>query len=877
MKKLSIIYNRLCQQGSLLNKLRIHKSLLVTTLAPISVMTLISCLYFIFIQAPNTAKSVLQEVTIQTEYLAKISKIAIQTNQPEIIEPQLKLIANNPAINSLTVYDNKNIPISTYSLANTTERNRLLELLYTFFNIKNQALLKTITSDAITLQEKASIKKIGMINIEINNQYLFQKKYQSAIYGVFITLLLYLFALYSSLRFNRKIVDGIENIDLTLIDIGSGNLSARTNKNLVRKFGNIGYGIERMAKSINISESQLREKIDEATDKMHAYNKEITLSNHKLLKAREQADKANAAKTNFLANISHEIRTPVNGIIGFTELLLSANMEAEHKLCVQNIDDASNKLTRLIDNLLDFSKLESGHIETAISKIDIYDLAAKLHAFYSVNSKNKDVEIYLNIDPQTPRYIFTDEYKLEQIITNLLSNAIKFTTHGYVKIDINSIISSNNHCELYIGITDSGIGIAEENQQDIFHKFEQADMTTSRQYGGSGLGLSIASLLAKSINGEITVNSLIDKGSTFILNLATQYENVEFDADLIDIEVNYYDEDEYHYQHLSKLLIMLGCKVNKLEYDDIKHQHKENLLCGFKHESSANNFINHYENNNDKSIAFFSFYNADIYKQFHSKGFQHNSLRTYRLNSLINILEPKDAIKDEKNLVAEEHITAMIIDDNKINVMLMERYLQKLGVHTISAFSGSEAITLLEKVKPTIILTDLHMPQISGIDLAFKIRNQYKNLSDIPIIAVTADGASSNHEKAISSGIQEVLLKPVSLEIIMQKLVQYTKIKFVENNKNDNNMQDQDIQAMLIKQLPLFKDEITIYTEKNDLKNLYQTLHKLVGGLEYCPTHKTLLKKAKRAYDAVINEQNNIQNIKDEINNLLHQIEIESS
>ncbi len=850
-----------------------------------SLISLIFAIYFVFIQAPNTEKNILKQINAYADYLSKASEYSVLTGNFDIISAQIKLICNNPAINTINIYNAKNIKLSTEKSIHQVDGNTLFNFLYAFLQKEQAILSKDINIEPIEVfdyseDQQANTQNLGRLEFEINNEYLFFKKYISASYGFYITFIIYLFALYSSLRFSRKVVDGIENIDQTLYDIESGNLHARVNKALVDKFGGIGEGIEKMAGAINVSESNLREKIDKATHKLHTYNQEIVQSNKKLIVAREQADKANAAKTNFLANISHEIRTPVNGIIGFTELLLSADIKQEHKLCIQNIDDASNKLIRLINDLLDFSKLESGHINIDISRVDIYELAAKLHSFYSVNSKNKDVDIYFDIDSNTPRYIFTDEHKLEQIITNLFSNAIKFTEAGYVKIEISSNIINKNNCGIKINVSDSGIGIATENQKDIFKMFEQADMTTSRKYGGSGLGLSIASLLAKHLNGSINVKSEPNVGSTFTLSLLTQYESSKLNTNLNGLEINYYDEDSAHHQNLSNLLIQLGCNVNKLSFAEAQRFDGKTLICGFTHETSANNFIqsfNQAENMYENCISFFSFYSQETYRKFRECGFQHNSLRTYRLNSLINILEDKPVHDQSKNYTAENHVTALIVDDNKINVMLLEKYLQKLGVHTIAAFCGSEALNILEEIKPNIILTDLHMPHISGIELAIKIRSQYPDLVDTPIIAITADSACSNHKKAVSNGIQEVLLKPVSFEIIMEKLVKYTNIGFIEEKSANGNMKDIDIQTMLMKQLPIFKHEIHTFAQNNELNKLYQSIHRLVGGLEYCPKQRSLLDKAKTAYLALEKEKHNVSNIQEDITQLLNEIDAEIS
>lgn len=845
-------------------------------------MAIIFAFYFVFVNAPNIENNVLKQVKTYANYLSTASEYSVLTGNFDIISEQLELICDHPAINKINIYDEKLNQLASEESYSKIEKNFLFSFFYNTLHKEHVTIESSIDIDSIEIYDfddanASKNQSIGTIEFKLNDEYVFYKKYLSASYGFYITLCIYLFALYSVLRFSRKVSDGIGNIDQTLNDIGSGNLYSRVDQKLVSKFGNIGEGIEKMASAINVSESHLRSEIDRATSKLHSYNQEIIQNNKKLQKAREQADKANTAKTNFLSNISHEIRTPVNGIIGFTELLLASNIKSDYKQYIRNIDDASSQLLHLINDLLDFSRLESGNVKLNISTVDIYDLAAKIHAFYSVNSKNKEgVEIYLNIHPETPQYIFSDDHKLEQVVTNLFSNAIKFTDNGFVRMDISSANIDNNSCDIIIQISDSGIGVDSKHYKTIFNKFEQADMTNSRRYGGSGLGLSIANLLAEKLNGNITVNSEVNKGSTFTFSFSTQFEKKDRAQYYQHIKLGYYDEDSDHKQSLINLLNQTGCTIHGIDLNKLPENHLDILIYAFTEKETAYDFLHSaiFGNLQDKEkVAFFSFYDQNIFSQFESKGFKHISLRTFRLKSLTNLIS-KPEQTDLKNIPrAENMISAMIIDDNIINVSLLEKYLQKIGVNTISTSCAVNALETLEDLTPDIILTDLHMPKISGTDLAIKVRQIHRRFLKTPIIAITADGSVSSYKKAINSGIQEVLLKPVSFDIIMQKMNKYTNINFIEAKQTTNyKMDDNDIEKMLLSQLPNFLSDINHHFKDNDLASLYQSVHKLVGGLEYCHEHKPLLEIAKFTYDAIQKESTSTKNIEIEVSKLIDKI-----
>jgi len=394
---------------------------------------------------------------------------------------------------------------------------------------------------------------------------------------------------------------------------------------------------------------------------------ELEISNKDLQEALEEAKNAVQAKTDFLANMSHEIRTPMNGILGVVQLLTDTEMSKEQKGYLKTLEYSSNSLLTIINDILDFSKIESGMLEIEEININLNNELKEIEKLLLPLAEKKSLQLKFNYFDEDV-FTFCDPVRLSQILLNLTCNAIKFTEQGKVDINTTIVTEDNEQITIKFEVTDTGIGIPEQKLAHIFEKFTQADSSTTRKFGGTGLGLPISNKLVELMGSKLSVKSTPGKGSTFSFILSLKRGE--------DLQ--------------EELLQQEGKRIN----------------------ISA------------------------------------------------------------KVLLAE---------DNATNRLIANRTLEKIGIQVINAENGIQAVELFEKYDFDLVLMDMQMPLMSGVDATIKIRQLFQD-KQVPIIAMTANAMPEHKEQCLSAGMNDYITKPVNVKLLEQILVKYLHS---ETNRSD--------------------------------------------------------------------------------------------
>lgn len=474
----------------------------------------------------------------------------------------------------------------------------------------------------------------------------------------------------------------------------------------------------------------------------------------------EKAEKAEMIKSEFLANMSHEIRTPMNGILGFIQLLQSTNLDVKQKKYLDIIDSSTNTLLNIINDILDFSKIEHGKIELEPIRINPFIDFENTFEILSEKAKEKHISYLINIDSKISDCILIDISRIKQILLNLIGNAIKFTgEYGTVTVSILLKHDNNGNQIIEFSVSDTGIGIPKDRQETIFDPFSQADSSTTRKFGGTGLGLSISRSLVEILGGQLNLVSEINVGSKFSFCL--------------DIETCSLKKSIVNLLNTSNFL-----KINKvcvIQSNDIYYHRIIKQLNAFNvlytvYDNYTNNYLSECEIliTTDFSLVKNIEYSTCIL--INDSQLIDNTnvicINSYKDSPsiLFNILLSLDKISKIDTAEIKNNkfnLSVLIAEDYDINRALMEELFIKYGINYTFAVNGVEALDLVSKNNFDLILMDINMPVMNGIDATINIRSIG---IDTPIVALTANALDGDKEKFLSIGMDYYISKPINIK-----------------------------------------------------------------------------------------------------------------
>lgn len=521
------------------------------------------------------------------------------------------------------------------------------------------------------------------------------------------------------------------------------------------------------------------------------------------------AQAASLAKSEFMANMSHELRTPMNGIIGFTELVLTTDLHKIQREYLENVNKSAYNLLSIINDILDFSKIEANKLIIDNTAFRLDELIEDTIDILALKAQEKNIEIVCNIDPSLPSQFFGDPVRVRQILVNLIGNAIKFTNKGEIAttVELGSAVYEKNDkkcIDIAMSVKDTGIGIAAEKLDSIFESFTQADSSTTRKFGGTGLGLTISKRLAELMAGDLRVESEYGKGSVFTLRLtleiADEHPRIEFPSKGSLRSVLVIDDNNTNcklmegiFSHLqipctichsgAEALQMIAKAIEEDRlFDLVITDNQMPEMDGITLVGKIKEMIK--ERDRPFILMLSSLERIKFQPKAETIGIHKFLSKPIKISELVALLsvnfDQPFLLKDPAAVMPKIEKSAqnkkiLVAEDNPMNMLLISEVLGNMGLEVIEAGNGEEAIAKLIEYDPVMIFMDVNMPVMDGYTATKKIRQFPRPYCDIPVIALTADAMEEDKVRCLSAGMNDFVSKPFRLKEIESVMNSYLK------------------------------------------------------------------------------------------------------
>lgn len=675
----------------------------------------------------------------------------------------------------------------------------------------------------------------------------------------------------------RRWLEPIYRMAQQLKEIDSHHLNKRLTSQAVGDLSLLEEAINSLLTIIEHEHTDLKQSIDQANADLNESSEDMEVKNIELRMARNDAVEGNRVKSEFLANISHELRTPLNSINGFSQLLLKMQLQYKQRDYVETIQKSSNNLLAIINDVLDFSKIEAGKFSLEKQPFFIEDAIFEVLESLSPQIGQKDLEQIAFIYDDVPKKIIGDALRLKQVLTNLVSNAIKFTKQGEVVIRVMVEDSRPNHHLLRVSITDTGIGLSKSAQQDLFQAFQQGNPSVSRQFGGTGLGLVISKNIVKLMEGEISFDAEQEQGTTFWFTFKAWlcHDHVDSDISLPHKNVIALEPHEKSAQLLKATLFRANSTLHVVKtwpslLETIDSHYQILLLNGQMLTENTHEKLQELRQQFHGMIVIFTRLSEHHLEQADIERFQlyalskpirprtlltliAQGLSTAKLHVNLTTLSTPDVSKPEKTV--NLHILA--VDDHPLNLKLVCTLLEDLGIQVTSAENGLEAVALAKTHRFDLIIMDIQMPEMSGLEATKAIRLQEEAGQHVPIVALTAHALADEKDIMLKQGMDDYLTKPLQESQLIHAIEHWTGVSLTAPITNDNTViksehlvlvdwQEslklaagktdlaQDMLKMLLNGLTLQRDKILSSQRDHNFPALLAHTHYLHGATRYC-------------------------------------------
>ncbi len=678
------------------------------------------------------------------------------------------------------------------------------------------------TGELIKREAEISVlsQPIGAVEIYMSPQFIQNELLHSILSSLVRTMLLVILLMMTIFATMHKfLISPIIKLSKTARQISvDKNYGARVNFKcqgemniLVENFNKMLQQIEEQDLKLKDYSGQLQQKIQQSNKNLASSYKELKEINKQLEIAKDEAEAASRLKSQFMANVSHEIRTPMNAIIGMADLTLATKLSAKQSEFIKIIINSGQVLLRLINDILDFSKVDAGKLELEEINFDLHQLIEDISDLFVEQMVASKSELVIEILPGVPRRVKADPLRLRQVLTNLTANAFKFTNKGEITITIKAESIRSEKIDLLFAVRDTGIGIPEHVQSELFTAFKQADGSTTRKYGGTGLGLSISKRIIDFMGGKIWVESEPGKGSTFFFKISpkrvpdTLPSEYLLPQKLQNSPVLIVDDNPAVRSVISRYLEQFGfnpetCPSAEEALEKIEQKADTpyklilmDLILPRMNGDEASKIIRKTYSAEELPILMVTtvdLNNALI--KADTAGISKVLPKPLKQSTLFDaVMETFGYYHYAQKIIEPQNIAeklfkgfkALLVEDNVINQQVAYHILIETGLAIETADNGLEAVKKIEKNNYDLILMDIQMPEMDGYEATRVIRDRLKK-TNLPIIAMTAHAMRGDKEKCLQAGMNDYIPKPIDKNQMMSVIKTY----LLENKAQHNGI-----------------------------------------------------------------------------------------
>jgi two-component system sensor histidine kinase BarA len=836
----------------------IRDRMLLMALVPPTLIALILGFYVINLRIQELAQIHQDKGEALARQMIPVARNALVNGDRTLLADQITVMLETPSVVDVVITDRRGDVVLRRSrppqenAADASRFNRWLRGRERDETLFTRAITATTSEDDL----------LGEVTIRLSRTLTRMRQMEVLFNGTLIIGVGLLISYFLALSTSRDIVVPVLRLTRAVRSFRRGQLTRRVPEVSGGELGTLERGINAMADALLATRQDLQGQIYQSNAELRTTLEELEIKNVELDLARQRAEEANRVKSRFLANMSHEIRTPVNGILGFARLLADSPLPAEPQEYTQIIRQSAENLLGIIEDILDFSRIEAGKLSLYRVDFDLARLLEEVTGMLAPLAFEKRLELVPLLYRDVPTLVHGDAQRVRQVLTNLLGNAVKFTLHGQITVRATLADETAQGPVIRFTVTDTGIGIDARQQQQIFQPFTQVDARATRQFGGTGLGLFISERLVRAMGGEIGVDSTPGKGSAFWFTVPLERSRTAIaeDAPLRPLggqRVLVWDAFPLSRLALRHRLESWGLSVEEAETPQqlLQRAHRQPALTvvGLSAQdlrlSGITAQFQALRAGGCQVVALINALDPAVHAQIRAAGavacmpkLLHRQELHARLCQLLMPDGPCAPVPARPN--PQQGVLAgcrlLVADDNRINLRLLATLLRRQGAEVDEASEGQGALECFTRQRYDAVLLDVHMPVMSGLDAVRAMRRLEVAGQRTPILAVTANAVPEEWVRFRAAGMDDCLVKPVD-EADLLALLGRHGVGSASAAGSGSTISlpslptlDPALMALLREDLSTQRAALAVAWEQTNRAALQSLAHKIHGSAAFC-------------------------------------------